>query len=204
MTTLEQHVRAALDPLDAAHVPAPAGHRSAGVLLLLDRRDPALPLLFVQRTEHLRHHPGQIAFPGGVAEDGDASVVDTALREAGEEAAVPRHAVEVAGLLPPFMTATSDRWLTPVVGFQSAEIELVAETFEVARLFTLTLEEIATAPHEVREFERNGMRRDVHFYEVRGNVVWGVTAAVIAELLARVAAAGWVPSTETAGAPRTG
>ena len=203
MTTLEDHVRAAVDPLDAARVPAPDGHRPAGVLLLLDRRDPALPLLFVERTAHLRHHPGQIAFPGGVAEAADATVVDTALREAHEEAGVPPGAVEVTGLLPPFMTATSDRWLTPVVGFQSGEIDLVPETFEVARLFTLTLEEIAVAPHEVRELERNGLRRQVHFYDVRGNVVWGVTGAVIAELLRRVAAAGWV-ATGTVGAPRRG
>lgn len=204
MPSLEEHVRAAVDPLDTAHVPAPAGHRPAGVLLLLDRRDPALPLLFVERTAHLRHHAGQIAFPGGVAEDGDTGIVDTALREAHEEAGVPPDAVEVAGLLPPFMTATSDRWLTPVVGFQSGDIALVPETFEVARLFMLTLEEIATAPHEVHQLERFGAPRDVHFYDVRGNVVWGVTGAIIAELLRRLDAAGWLPATGTAGAPRTG
>lgn len=182
----ESQLRRAVDPLDVMHAPAPDGHRSAGVLLLLDVRDPRIPLLFLERSAHLRHHAGQIGFPGGVDEDADASIVDTALREAREEAGIPADAVEVIGLLPPFMTATSDRWLTPVVGLQRNAIALTPDPGEVARLFTLSLADLADAPHSVRRLERDGLSRDVHFYEVGSNTVWGVTAAIVSELLERI------------------
>jgi 8-oxo-dGTP pyrophosphatase MutT (NUDIX family) len=186
MAALVEALRRAVDPLSTAHGHAPPGVRSAAVLMLFDVRDPALPLLFLERTAHLRHHAGQIGFPGGVSEIEDGSMVDTALREAREEAGIPGTAVEVIGLLPPFMTATSDRWLTPVVGLQSTSITLVPDPFEVARLFSLSLSDVASAPHEVRRFTRDGVGRDVHFYTVASNVVWGVTGAILHDLLRRL------------------
>lgn len=186
MARLEELLRGALDPLDATHDAAPpASRRAAAVLLLFDRRNPRLPLLFIERTAHLRHHAGQIGFPGGGSEASDSDIVATALREAGEEAAIPAGTVEVAGLLPPLLTATSENWLTPVVGFQDDEIELRPEPFEVARLFHVDLQTLIDAPHTVRTLTHEGRVRDVHFYEVGGDVIWGVTAAILAELIGR-------------------
>ena len=159
------------------------------MLLLFDTRQAALPLLFMERTAHLRHHAGQIGFPGGGAEPADATIVDTALREAGEEAGIPAGAVEVIGVLPPFLTATSDNWLTPVVGLHDTDIELRPDPFEVARLFRLDLGALMTAPHTVRTLTHEGRSRRVHFYEVDGNLVWGVTAAIVNELVGRIEAA---------------
>jgi 8-oxo-dGTP pyrophosphatase MutT (NUDIX family) len=186
MANLMERLRGAVDPLDSAHPAAPGGNRPAGVLLLFDSRDARLPLLFLERTEHLRHHAGQIGFPGGGSEPGDASIVDTALREAAEEAGVSAGDVEVIGLLPPFLTATSDRWLTPVVGLQGGDIELLPDTFEVARLFRVSLQDLIDAPHTVRHLSHEGVERQVHFYEVDDNVIWGVTGAIIAELIDRI------------------
>src|ERR1700676_977733 len=186
MGELETLLRSAVDRVDASHGDAPPAHRrTAGVLLLSDTRDPRLPLLFIERTAHLRHHAGQIGFPGGGSEPGDADIVATALREAGEEAAIPSESVEVIGLLPPFLTATSDNWLTPVVGVHDREIAMRPEPFEVARLFHVDLQALIDAPHTVRILTHDGQARDVHFYDVGGDVIWGVTAAILAELIGR-------------------
>lgn len=188
METLESRVRGAVDPLDTVHQPPPGRQRTAAVLLLLDAATDDLPLLFLERTAHLRHHAGQIGFPGGGSEPGDVSVVDTALREAGEEAGIPREAVEVVGLLPPLLTATSEKWLTPVVAVQHGGVELRPEPFEVARLFRVSLASLMAAPHTVRTLQHEGRSRAVHFYDVDGEVIWGVSAAILAELLGRLEA----------------
>jgi 8-oxo-dGTP pyrophosphatase MutT (NUDIX family) len=190
MGTLLERLRAAMDPLGVVHEAPPGSRRTAAVLLLFDTRNDGLPLLFMERTAHLRHHAGQIGFPGGGAEASDDTIVATALREAGEEAGVPADAVEVIGVLPPFLTATSDNWLTPVVGLHDRDIQLRPDPFEVARLFSLELSALMTAPHTVRTLMHEGLVRDVHFYEVDGNVVWGVTAAIVQELIGRIQRAG--------------
>ena len=187
MGDLEGLLRAAVDRLDAQHADAPPQtRRSAAVLLLFDRSSPGLPLLFLQRTEHLRHHAGQIGFPGGGIEEADDGLVATALREAEEEAGVPAGAVEVIGLLPPLLTATSDNWLTPVVGLQLADVELRPDPFEVARLFRVELQALMEAPHSLHTITHDGVTRQVHFYDVDGNIIWGVTGAIVAELIARI------------------
>jgi 8-oxo-dGTP pyrophosphatase MutT (NUDIX family) len=189
MANLETLLRAAVDRLDSAHDEAPAAsRRTAGVLLLFDTRDPRLPLLFIERAAHLRHHAGQIGFPGGGSEAEDADIVATALREAGEEAAIPVDAVEVIGLLPPLLTATSDNWLTPVVGVRDRDIEMRPDHVEVARLFHADLQSLIDAPHTVLTLSHEGRARDVQFYDVHGDVIWGVTAAIIAELIGRITA----------------
>ena len=186
MGSLAERLRGAVDPLDTVHDAPTSTRRHAAVLLLFDARDERLPLLFLERTAHLRHHASQIGFPGGGTEPADGDVVVTALREAHEEAGIPPEVVEVVGLLPPFLTATSDNWLTPVVGLHDRDIELRPDSFEVARLFRLDLGALMTAPHTVRTLTHEGHSREVHFYEIDGNVVWGVTAAIVHELISRI------------------
>jgi 8-oxo-dGTP pyrophosphatase MutT (NUDIX family) len=186
MGSLEQRLRSVVDPVGSAPLAAPPGRRTAAVLLLFDTRDERLPLLFMQRTAHLRDHPGQIALPGGGSEPHDPTVVDTALREAGEEAAIPPDAAEVIGLLPPFLTAVSNIWLTPVVALQGTDVDLRPDPFEVARLFRVDLRTLMEVPHNVRTVIHEGVSREVHTYEADGNVIWGVTAAILFELISRL------------------
>jgi 8-oxo-dGTP pyrophosphatase MutT (NUDIX family) len=169
---------------------APDGLRPASVLLLCDPATAGVPLLFVLRSEELRHHPGQIAFPGGGAEAFDDGVVATALREAREELGIQPDNVEVLGVLSPFSTVVSGRWLTPVVGLQRGPIELRTDDFEIAEWFRIDIAHLMVAPHTVREIERNGMRGRVHYYEASGRVIWGVTGAILHELLERLGRTG--------------
>ena len=183
---LSDRLTAAVDPLSAGDPPPPPGRRRAAVLLLADPQSAGLPLLFVRRADHLRHHPGQIGLPGGSVEPGDADLVATALREAGEEVGLEAGAVEVVGKLPPLLTAVSDLWLTPIVALQRREWEVRSDGWEVAEWFRVRLDDLLTAPHSTRPMERDGRRGMVHFYDVDGRTIWGVTAAILHGLMERL------------------
>ncbi|HEY6469870.1 MAG TPA: CoA pyrophosphatase [Candidatus Dormibacteraeota bacterium] len=184
VTPLVERLRAIARPASGAPPPPADGGRPASVLLLCDPSTPGVPLLFVLRSADLRAHPGQIAFPGGSAEPGDKDVVATALREANEELGIEPGNVEILGLLSPFPTVVSDRWLTPVIGLERTPSHLRGDDFEVAEWFRIDIADLLVAPHYTREFEREGIRRNVHFYEASQRVIWGVTGGILHELLA--------------------
>ena len=156
------------------------------MLLLFDPSSDRLPLLFTVRSSDLRSHAGQIAFPGGSAEEGDADIITTALREAHEEVGIAPDNVDVVGVLSPLVTAVSDRWLTPVVGLQREPWVVLVDSNEVAEWFRVDLASLMEAPHQIREFQRASVRRDVHFYDVESRVIWGVSAAILHELMLRL------------------
>ena len=182
---LLERLREALRPAEAPAADS-GGRRPASVLLLFDPASSRLPLLFMLRSNALRHHAGQIAFPGGGHEAGDDGVVATALREAREEVGLDPDNVEVIGTLPPFATAVSNRWLTPVVGLQRSPWTVVPDLVEVAEWFRVDLASLLEAPHEVRQLERGGAARNVHFYQVGERVIWGVTGGILHELMRRM------------------
>jgi 8-oxo-dGTP pyrophosphatase MutT (NUDIX family) len=174
----------------AAAGPPPPGKREAAVLMLFDPARAGLPLLFVRRADHLRLHAGQIALPGGSREKGDRDAVATALREAGEEVGLDPSDVEIIGALPPRLTNRSDLWLTPVAGLQRRPFTIRGDGHEVAEWFWLPLEGLMTAAHRVEHWGREGSGpRPVHFYELEGRTVWGVTGAIVHDLLERLGAA---------------
>jgi 8-oxo-dGTP pyrophosphatase MutT (NUDIX family) len=188
--TLLARVRESVTAISAPLPAPPPGERPAAVLLLFDPSSDRLPLLFTLRSPRMRQHAGQIAFPGGSAEPDDRDLIATALREAHEEVGVEPANVEVLGLLAPLSTQVSDVWLTPVVGLQRHAYDIAVDPDEVAEWFRIDLDALLAAPHRIRVLERDGVRHDVHFYDAAGRVIWGVTGAIVHDLLARLGRTG--------------
>jgi 8-oxo-dGTP pyrophosphatase MutT (NUDIX family) len=183
---LLRRLRAVVGPAPAHNPEEPVPGGAAAVLVLADPTDPGLPVLFMRRTRLVPSHRGQISFPGGGVEPDDRGPVETALREAHEEMAVDRDAVEVLGVLDSVLTATAARRLTPVVAIERTPLHPVPDPFEVAEWFRVALADLLDAPLTSRPIPGMPGRAMVHFYEVDGRVIWGATAAIIHDLLERL------------------
>lgn len=158
---------------------------TAAVLVpVTDRAEPGVVL--TQRTESLRNHAGQVAFPGGRADPGDVDLVATALREAEEEIGLSPRAVTVVGLADRYRTVTGFE-VTPVLGVIPPDLTLIPAEAEVAALFEVPLSFLLDPAHHHRvSAPWRGQTR--HFYEIIWNDrrIWGATAAMIVNLSRRL------------------
>jgi 8-oxo-dGTP pyrophosphatase MutT (NUDIX family) len=165
------------EPRFTQRTPAPA----AVLLPLVARPEPTL--LLTQRTSHLANHSGQIAFPGGKVDAGDADVVDAALREAEEEVGLTRDFVQVLGTLPIYTTGTAFI-ITPVVAWVQPGFTLVPNEGEVADVFEVPLSFLLNPAHHRRHaFEFEGVRREWFSMPYQDGeterYIWGATAGML-------------------------
>jgi len=164
---------------------------AAAVLVPLVLREAGLQVLLTRRAEHLRDHPGQVSFPGGRVEPGDADAADTALRESEEEIGLPRASVEVLGRLPVYTTVTQ-YLITPVVAVVRPPFELVLDATEVADAFEVPLAFLMDpARHQRHVFTFDGGQREFLSMPWQGvqpdgsareHFIWGATAAMLRNL----------------------
>ena len=154
----------------------------AAVLVPIVNQPGGLTLLLTQRTAHLRDHAGQISFPGGRVDEGDADRIATALRETEEETGLSRSRVEIVGQLPDYDIPTGFR-VTPIVGWIEPPFELRPDPFEVADVFEVPLQFfLDPANHQRHSDVRNGRIR--HFYAMPYGErnIWGATAGMLHSL----------------------
>ena len=157
----------------------------AAVLVPLVNYGENYSLLLTRRAEHLSQHPGEVAFPGGMWEEGDHFPTGTALREAQEEAAIPPESVQLLGSLPPLTTRRGTQ-VTPVVGIIPRETQFVASPDEIDTIFSVPLVDLVP-DNRVRTdvFSRISNQHWAPAYDYQGYEIWGFTAAVIKMLLER-------------------
>jgi 8-oxo-dGTP pyrophosphatase MutT (NUDIX family) len=160
--------------------------RPAGVLVPVSVATGTPRLILTKRSSALKHHPGQIAFPGGKQDEGDANVTATALREAQEEIGLPPALPEILGHLPTHETVTSFT-VTPVVAILRAPFQLTPEPGEVDEVFSVPLAHVLNPENYIVESRRwRGHKRYYYTVPFGPYYIWGATARMLRGLAARV------------------
>ncbi|MBK9712694.1 MAG: CoA pyrophosphatase [Kouleothrix sp.] len=155
------------------------------VLLYPDGADLRLPLTV--RSDLLPSHRGEVSLPGGSIDPGEDGPISAALRECHEELGVDPRSVAVWGTLSPFYIPPSNFRITPVVGFCDRAPTLIPNGDEVSAVITVTLRELLDPASVVTEqWSLRGMDVHVPFFAIDGHKVWGATAIVLSELVARM------------------
>lgn len=153
---------------------------AAVLIAITDRPEPGL--ILTQRPETMRRHPGQVAFPGGRVDPEDVDVIAAALREAEEEIALPRHLVDIIGIVPPYRTVTDYR-VTPIIGVIPPDLPLIANADEVAAIFEMPLSvALNLSLWQDRTVDWAGQERHFHEMHWQGFRIWGATASMIVNL----------------------
>jgi 8-oxo-dGTP pyrophosphatase MutT (NUDIX family) len=174
-------VAAHMDVPPLLRPPADGGRPSAVLLLFADGPD-GPDLLFIQRSEGLRQHPGQPAFPGGAIEAADTGPVAAALRETAEEAGVDPEDVEVLCTLPELFIAHSGFRVVPVLAWWHSPGPVSAvDPREVAAVERIRLSELSDPASRLTVRHPSG--RTGPAFRVKGLLIWGFTAALVDRLL---------------------
>lgn len=160
----------------------------AGVLVAVQQGPRGAELILTKRSSRLKHHPGQIAFPGGKQEEGDDGAVGAALREAEEEIGLPETHVEILGTLPAHETVTGFT-VTPVLAHVTAPFTPVPEAGEVDEVFSVPFDHV-TNPAQFAIQWRYWRRQRRYYYTVPYGpyYIWGATARILRGLAGRIAA----------------
>jgi 8-oxo-dGTP pyrophosphatase MutT (NUDIX family) len=159
----------------------------AAVLVPIVDHPNELTVLLTERATHLRHHPGQISFPGGRIEPDDTGPLEAALRETEEEIGLSREHVHIAGYLAPQLVLTG-YWITPVVGFVRPGFSLRLDEREVASTFEVPLSHLLdTANHRSRERLIGGVPIQVQDIPFGRHNIWGATAGILMALYRTIA-----------------
>lgn len=175
------------DAADFTRLPTPDdGGRASAVLILLGEQD-GPDVLVLQRSDTMRTHAGQPAFPGGAADPTDADAAATALREASEEVGLDPATVQVVAELPTLWIPVSNFLVTPVLAWWREPHPVHAvDVAEVARVERLPVRELVDPANRLRVRHPSGWIGPA--FRVRDMLVWGFTAGVLSTLLEM---AGW-------------
>lgn len=161
------------------------GATRAAVLVPLLEINGRLQIILTRRRSDMRRHAGEIAFPGGRCDPDDVSPTATALREADEEVGLPPANVEILGALSPVGTFVTSFAIYPVVGWIRHPGEWMLSPHEVDTVLELDLGRLQ-AGFEHRRLTRRGVSLQTDAYVVDGNLVWGATGRIVADLLDRL------------------
>jgi 8-oxo-dGTP pyrophosphatase MutT (NUDIX family) len=160
--------------------------RLAAVLIGLIERESGLQLILTRRTEALKHHAGQISFPGGRIEDGDNDPIFAAAREAHEEIGLLPEHIQALGYLDPFLTITGFH-VYPVVAKVSANFIPKADPNEVDEIFEVPLDFLLNPENaKLIDIEYRGKKRCIIEFQYQQYRIWGATASMLVNFRKRI------------------
>jgi 8-oxo-dGTP pyrophosphatase MutT (NUDIX family) len=161
---------------------APAGLRPAGVLVPLRARNGEVMVVLARRTERVPHHKGQVCFPGGSRDPGDADLFATALREAEEELGIRGESVELIGAMEPVPTVTGF-FIQPYAVRIPEETGFSLDEFEMAEVFEVPLSVFSEYDrYRCAETTFLGAEYKVYFFDYGPHTIWGATAKILHRL----------------------
>jgi 8-oxo-dGTP pyrophosphatase MutT (NUDIX family) len=185
LSTLREELgRVLLSPEQAIALDV-SGHKDAAVLVPLYVEHDELHAVFTRRREDLRRHPGEISFPGGRFDEGEADLRATALREADEEIGLAPEAVDIVGALQPTPTIATGYAVYPFVGLIEPGGQWTPSESEVAEVLEFSLRELLHG-YGRRRLIRRGLPIRTDTYVVGDNLIWGATARILADLFDRI------------------
>lgn len=159
-------------------------HRKAAVLIGLVERRHGLNVIFTERARHLRHHPGQISFPGGKYERFDKNLKQTAIRETNEEIGIKPDHINIIGELAPLKTVTGFE-IFPYVAFIDQRFTLHVDLQEVSTVFEAPFTHFLDRSNSYKQpISDNKTRRFTHCIPYQNHLIWGATAQIIKNLQA--------------------
>jgi len=162
--------------------------RPAGVLIPLLETQNGVQVILTKRSSVLKHHPGQIAFPGGKVEATDSGPVQAALREADEEIGLRRENAEALGALPTHETVTGF-CVTPVLARVRSAFQPMPQPEEVAEVFQVPLDHVGNLDRfQVQSRRWQGVERYYYTVPYGPYYIWGATARILYGLAQRLAA----------------
>ena len=186
-TEVAERLRAVLLDPEAAAALDVHGRINSAVLCPLYLSDGELHAVFTRRRDDLRRHAGEISFPGGRQDDDEPDLRTTALREAEEEIGLAPDDVELVGALQPTPTIATNYAVYPFVGLIEPGRTWRPSAAEVAEVLELPLRRLRDG-YARRRLLRRGVPFRTDVYCVDDHLIWGATARIVADLLARVPA----------------
>jgi len=155
----------------------------AAVLVPLFKKGDGCHLLFTKRSDQVKHHKGEISFPGGVVDEEDLELISTALREADEEIGLRKSDVQILGILDDIVTVT-EFIVTPIVGLFPYPYPFKVSEVEIAELIEVPLSSLLREKSfSEKEMIRGGQKEIVYAYQYEKHIIWGATARILKQFL---------------------
>ena len=157
---------------------------SSAVLVPIYQREGQYHILFTQRTERVKEHKGQISFPGGARQEGDKTLLDTALRESAEEIGLAPGQVKILGELDDTLTEVTNYIISPFVGLIPWPYKFQVDGWETEKIIEAPISALMDKDSLREETEIKDSRAVTsYFYHYGGKVIWGATARILHQFL---------------------